>query len=464
MQRSVGFVRRLRLTSQRLIWLVVALLVWRAWYLQGPLLPGPIVGGSMAPVLLGPHLKVVCEDCGFEFVCGADPGAADLRAWCPNCGFARNQPASAAELPGERVMIHRTAFCLRRPRRGEVVAFRRPGREAELAIKRVVGLPGESVQLIDGDVYVDGQIIRKTLAQQQAVAQLVHDADFAPVLSANLPPRWEPGGKWGSVGGRFAHPSGAPADPIEWLTYRHWQRVPGNQDRAREGAVTDLCAYNQTHPRRAEDIHAVTDLMLAFRLVEAFGEGLLVVRATDGQEEFEVRLDTAEQRYEVFHNGRPVAGTRRRVSQSLEDLEVVVSLFDQQFLLALGGRTEVVWPYVRPDGPPRPVARPLAIGSQGLGVRLEQVRVYRDVYYTLPIGLEDRPGLGRPYRLDHDEYFVLGDNSPISDDSRCWPAGPALKETLLVGKPLVVVFSPRSVSLGPWRFHIPDPARMRYIR
>ncbi len=464
MQRGVGLIRRLRLASEWLLWLLVALVVCHTWYLQGLPVPQPILGGSMAPALLGPHHRVVCKDCGYEFVCGSDLPAAEIRAWCPNCGCADNELASRPVLPGERVMIHRTAYCARRPRRGEVVAFRRPGSEAELSIKRVVGLPGESVQIIEGDVYVDGQIVRKTLAQQQAVARLVHNADCAPMLSGKLPARWEPGGTWGSDRGRFAHPAASPADPIDWLTYRHWQRAPGNQDQVRTGPVTDLCAYNQTRPRRWEDVHPVTDLMLVFRLVETFGSGLLVVRATDGQEEFELRLDAAERRYEVFHNGRPVAGTRRRIAQSLENLEVAVSLFDQQFLLALGGRSEVVWPYVRSDGPWQPVARPLAIGSQGLGVRLERLHVYRDVYYTVPIGLEDRPGLGRPYRLDCDEYFVLGDNSPISDDSRSWPAGPALKETLLVGKPLVVAYSPRQVSLGTWVFHIPDPAKIRYIR
>lgn len=464
MQRNAGLVRQLRLASERLIWLLAAAVICQTWYLQGVPLPQPIVGGSMAPALLGPHHRVVCKECGFEFVCGSELPAGDMRAWCPNCGCADNELANRPELPGERVLIHRTAFSARRPRRGEVVAFRSPRSEAEVAIKRVLALPGETVEIIDGDVYVDGQIVRKTLAQQRAVAQLVHDAHFRPKPGGKLPARWEPGGMWGADGGRFAHPATSPADQIDWLTYCHWQRAPGDGHQVREGPVTDLCAYNQTRPRRREDVHPVADLMLVFRLVETFGSGLMVVKATDGQEQFELRLDAAEQRYEIFHNSQPVPGTRRRLARSLDNLEVVVSLFDQQFLLALGGRTEVVWPYVRSDGPPPAVARPLAVGSQGLGIRLDRVRVYRDVYYTVPIGLEGRPGLGRPYRLDCDEYFVLGDNSPISQDSRSWAAGPALKESLLVGKPLIVVYCPRQVCLGRWAIHIPDWARIRYIR
>jgi len=463
-QPSKGLMLRLRLLSEWAIWLLVAVVIWQTWYLEGLFAARPIVGPSMAPALLGPHYRVVCRQCGFRFVCDAENDAADLRIWCPNCGYAGNSVAAQSALPGERVLIHRTAFCARRPRRGEVVAFRRPGRETEVTIKRVLGLPGESVQIVEGDVYIDGQIVRKSLAEQLAVAQLVYDADHPPATEAGLPARWEAQGMWGTGQGRFAHPATSPAEQIDWLTYRHWQRLPGDPRRTRPAPVEDLCAYNQTQPRRREDVHEITDLMLTFRLVETFGAGALIVRATDGSQRFEVRLDAAQRRYEVFHDGEPLPGTRRRLQRVLENMEFCVSLFDQQFLLAVDGKTEVVWPYVRPETHPRPSVEPLAIGSKGLGVRLEQVRVYRDIYYTVPIGLEDRPGLGSAYRLDYDEYYVLGDNSPVSDDSRSWTAGPAVKESLLVGKPLIVVYAPRRVVWGGWTFHIPDPGRLRYIR
>ena len=55
-------------------------------------------------------------------------------------------------------------------------------------MKRIVGLPGESVQIRDGDVYIDGEIQRKTLAEQKRLAVLVHDADYSPRLSKDVPP------------------------------------------------------------------------------------------------------------------------------------------------------------------------------------------------------------------------------------------------------------------------------------
>jgi signal peptidase I len=67
-------------------------------------------------------------------------------------------------------------------------------------------------------------------------------------------------------------------------------------------------------------------------------------------------------------------------------------------------------------------------------------------------------------QLGDGQYFVLGDNSPISKDSRCWPDGPAVEAGLLVGRPFLVHFPAQQVRWGDWRFQVPDPSRIRYIR
>ena len=42
------------------------------------------------------------------------------------------------------------------PERFDIVIFKYPDDESQLYIKRIIGLPGETVQIIDGKVYIDG--------------------------------------------------------------------------------------------------------------------------------------------------------------------------------------------------------------------------------------------------------------------------------------------------------------------
>ena len=53
---------------------------------------------------------------------------------------------------------------------------------------------------------------------------------------------------------------------------------------------------------------------------------------------------------------------------------------------------------------------------------------------------------------------------PLSEDSRTWAEERFVSRKSLVGKPFVVIFPPREISLGGWRIQVPDLARMRYIR
>ena len=165
----------------------------------------------------------------------------------------------------------------------------------------------------------------------------------------------------------------------------------------------------------------------------------------------------------MLQDGRPLSNAAGKLSFPLEGLKIEVSLFDQQFLLGLGGQTVVQRPYDRPDRPPTPSAEPLAIGAKRLEVVLDEVRVYRDVYYTQPAWSRRDRGTQGAVRLGRGEYFVLGDNSPISDDSRTWTPA-AVNDNCLIGKPFAVILPVRYVVWGPWHFQVPDLGRIRYIR
>ena len=63
---------------------------------------------------------------------------------------------------GEVVLVDRLIVDMKTPSRGTVVAFRPDGnREVHLLIRRIVGLPGETIQIKDGTVYINGKEQKK---------------------------------------------------------------------------------------------------------------------------------------------------------------------------------------------------------------------------------------------------------------------------------------------------------------
>ena len=80
---------------------------------------------------------------------------------------------------GDVVLINRIVYDARKPKRGEIIAFRPNGNEnAHYCIKRVVGLPGETVQIKDGKVYIDGKVQKKNI--------YTSDLDFAGIAEKKL--------------------------------------------------------------------------------------------------------------------------------------------------------------------------------------------------------------------------------------------------------------------------------------
>lgn len=80
---------------------------------------------------------------------------------------------------GDVVLINRIVYDARKPKRGEIIAFRPNGNEnAHYCIKRVVGLPGETVQIKDGKIYIDGKVQKKDV--------YTSDLDFAGIAEKKI--------------------------------------------------------------------------------------------------------------------------------------------------------------------------------------------------------------------------------------------------------------------------------------
>jgi signal peptidase I len=337
------------------------------------------------------------------------------------------------DLPGDRLLVDKSVFDWRSPRRWEVVVFRGSAGMAKPYVKRVVGLPGESVLLRDGDVYINGTLARKTLAQARALRVPVFDQRFTPPGGWGV--RWltepsAPAGEAPSVDGAELYFPAESATSFRWLVYRNW--LP---DENREEPLRDGFAYNAGRGDAGRAL--VHDFIVTCEVHLLRGEGELAVVLNDGQDEAGALFTTS-----------PVSGSRDtthsvRLNRG-RTYRLELAFVDRRAMLALDGK-EVEAPIDLPLAADRPgVTRPLKIGARGVVAVVRNVRLDRDVYYA-----GGRHGANEQCRLGPDEYFMLGDNSGNSEDSRYWTA-PGVPSRDLLGKPLFLYQSSRERQWGTW--------------
>jgi signal peptidase I len=469
---GAGLVRQ---TVELLVLLSLCVLLARTFSAEAYVVPT----GSMAPTLLGWHRELVCTDCQFVFVVGIDEDGRTGPAVCPNCGQGEREQTPAIECGGDRVLVQKFLFEFRRPKRWEVAVFHYPEDPSQAYVKRVVGLPGESIRLDHGDVYVDGRIVRKSLEEQRAMRLLVADSRFEP-RDAGRPARWlfrsgwsyrSRATGWTRRGQEFVHEAGAHAEPgDDWIIYRHWDPA-----RKRSGPVRDFYAYNGGElPAENE----VTDLGLEARLTVGDSVEAISVALRSGSDRFRVRIPVGlrGELEVVRHDGRRVAVTHcwnpfATAGTWPRSAVLEASVFDRRLLVAIDGRLlfdPIDYEPARP-GPPVASETPVALGVDGGDLAVSELRVYRDVHYTGSLANTPRQAHASQsaVQLGREEYFVLGDNSPVSHDSRFWGGGPVVPGSMLLGKPFLVHLPGQVVPLrvfGRSVCWVPDPRRIRYIR
>lgn len=62
---------------------------------------------------------------------------------------------------GEFILVNRMAYKFTKPKRGEIIVFRSPITPDEDLIKRIIGLPGDEVTIIDGNVTINGNLLNE---------------------------------------------------------------------------------------------------------------------------------------------------------------------------------------------------------------------------------------------------------------------------------------------------------------
>jgi len=75
---------------------------------------------------------------------------------------------------GDKVITFRLAYLFNEPKRGDIIVFPFPDNENENYIKRIIGLPGEKIEGINGLVYIDGEPLEESYVKETL------DDDFGP--------------------------------------------------------------------------------------------------------------------------------------------------------------------------------------------------------------------------------------------------------------------------------------------
>jgi signal peptidase I len=469
---------------QSAVLILIFLLLFRIFGAE----PYQVPTGSMWPALAGNHRACDCPRCGYRVLVGrhrADKGRGRdgdhyyRAAFCPNCGCTNLDLDHVPECPGDHLLVNKNVFDLRRPRRWEMVVFRCPADPGRAFVKRVVGLPGERLQIRGGDVFVNGALVRKTLAEFKAVRIPILDNNFQPRPDGfrrrweGLPPR--PDGS--PLVGTVLHLDGeAPPERYQGVAYRNYLL-----DEHQSQPLQDEYAYNCGDPRAGCLVH---DFMLECDCRVARGSGEVLFGITDGHDRLVVELP-------VTGGGAPAAGRAAQLREGLTSFastprrraglatvyrrapgfhltagktyHVELAFVDRRLSLAVDGSM----PFEPLDLPAverrAGVIRPVRLGARGVKAEVSNVRLYRDIHYTAA----GDNGVRQVVSLGAAEYFVLGDNSPNSDDSRFWPNRGVVRERALIGKPFLAHLPSRVVSWkgtggGPGRI-APDWSRIRWL-
>lgn len=189
--------------------------VFRAYVVEAFVIPT----GSMAPTLLGEHFEMGCKECGYGYTVDVGkrgPANAHTVLPCPMCHYPNMifEPETnergdvltdgignikyrqvAAVKAGDRILVQKYVNSMLR--RFDVVVFKAPHKPFTNYIKRLIGLEGEALQIVEGNIYVNRtpddeagwRIARKTdpnenphaLKIQRTVWQPIYHSQYVPL-------------------------------------------------------------------------------------------------------------------------------------------------------------------------------------------------------------------------------------------------------------------------------------------
>jgi signal peptidase I len=76
---------------------------------------------------------------------------------------------------GDRLLVNKWELLFGRPHKGDVITFEDPKEKGRFLVKRVVGIPGDTIEIRGGKLYRNGK-----LAKEPYIDVSIEDGDFGP--------------------------------------------------------------------------------------------------------------------------------------------------------------------------------------------------------------------------------------------------------------------------------------------
>ncbi len=327
-------------------------------------------------------------------------------------------------------------------------------------IKRLVGLPGETIRITHGDIYVKPpggtayRLERKPLKHQISMQMSVHDDRYRPKALADRDEwrRWQSAtsGGWKVVDPKFSQYRVEAGPDDQWvdLRYKHlvpdpeqWDAILTDRPLPREPRptlITDFYSYNTNltadgsniveEPRETRSAwmqpHWVGDLTLSASVEVASSKGELRLELIKGgvPQRCIINLETGAVRFTrgeetLLEHASPIKGPGR--------YQLDFANVDDRLTLWVNGRSihESGVEYERGDEVPIPTSAdlsPAGIAVRNASVTVSDLVLKRDIYYTQNPGQIDYGNVfeNRDPRTPADLFDFLSDPSQFSNLAR----------------------------------------------